>query len=161
VVTDPPIRHLPVRDSRLADPPIRVPRIPRSAQRRRRCAANLAGLVTLSRMADAAHPSLSETSSFSSAGDYAGLVSGIKSFATHHGGATAAIEYHGRRGARIVLSGQDGALLDHYAENTEQARQVCELAGVALRNEWAAELEEHMRPSRDLWRSMGRRVFSR
>ena len=32
-----------------------------------------------------------------------GLVSGIRSFAAGHGGATAVIEYVGRRGARIVL----------------------------------------------------------
>jgi hypothetical protein len=114
-------------------------------------------------MADGAHTSLQQTSSSSSSaiGGYAGLVAGIKSFASHHGGATAAIEYHGRRGARIVLSGQDGALLDHYADSTDQARQACERAGVALQNEWERELVEQMRPSNDLWRSMGRRVFSR
>src|SRR5262245_2200509 len=38
-----------------------------------------------------------------------GLVAGIRSFAAGHGGATAVIEYVGKRGARIVLVGEDGS----------------------------------------------------
>lgn len=91
----------------------------------------------------------------------AGLVSRIKSFAAGHGGATAVIEYVGRRGARIVLVGQDGAWGDHFAESTDAARAACARAGVSLDNEWERELIEQMRPSNDLWRSMGRRIFSR
>ena len=34
-------------------------------------------------------------------------------------------------------------------------------AGVTLENAWERELLEHMRPSNDLWRSMGRRTLSR
>ena len=90
-----------------------------------------------------------------------GLVSGIKAFAAGHGGATAVIEYVGRRGARIVLVGQDGAWGDHFAESTEAARAACARAGVSVDNEWERELIEQMRPSNDLWRSMGRRIFSR
>jgi hypothetical protein len=88
-------------------------------------------------------------------------VAGLKSFAAGHGGATAVIEYVGRRGARIVLVGQDGVWGDQFAESTEVARAACESAGVPLENEWERELTESMRPSNDLWRSMGRRVFSR
>jgi hypothetical protein len=92
----------------------------------------------------------------------AGLVSGLRSFAAGHGGATAVIEYAGRRGAKIVLVGQDGTGgVDHFAESTAAARAACAKAGVSVENEWERELVEQMRPSNDLWRSMGRRVFSR
>ena len=105
-------------------------------------------------MADGAHTSFKHLSSN-------GLVAGIKSFAAGHGGATAVIEYAGRRGARIILIGQDGTSGDQFAENTTQAREACESAGVALENEWERELVEQMRPTNDLWRSMGRRILSR
>jgi hypothetical protein len=91
----------------------------------------------------------------------AGLVSGLKSFAAGHGGATAVIEYVGRRGARIVLVGQDGVWGDHFTDSTETAREACAKAGVQIENAWERELVEQMRPSNDLWRSMGRRVLSR
>jgi hypothetical protein len=71
------------------------------------------------------------------------------------------IEYVGRRGARIVLAGQDGSSADHLAENTDTARAACAKAGVEVDNAWERELVEQMRPSNDLWRSMGRRVLSR
>jgi len=90
-----------------------------------------------------------------------GLVAGLKSFAAGHGGATAVIEYVGRRGARIVLVGQDGAWGDQFADSTDMARAACAKAGVNVENAWERELVEQMRPSNDLWRSMGRRVFSR
>lgn len=89
------------------------------------------------------------------------LVSGIKSFASDHGGAKAVIEYVGRRGARIVLVGEDGAWGDQVAPSTDVARSACEKAGVTVENAWERELMEQMRPSNDLWRSMGRRTFSR
>ena len=90
-----------------------------------------------------------------------GLVAGLKSFAAGHGGATAVIEYVGRRGARIVLVGQDGTWGDQFTDSTETARAACAKAGVTIENEWERELVEQMRPSNDLWRSMGRRVLSR
>jgi hypothetical protein len=90
-----------------------------------------------------------------------GLVDGLKSFATGHGGAKAVIEYVGRRGARIVLVGEDGSWGDHFAEGTDVARAACAKAGVAVENQWERELIEQMRPSNDLWRSMGRRNLSR
>ena len=89
------------------------------------------------------------------------LVSGIKSFAADHGGAKAVIEYVGRRGARIVLVGEDGAWADQFAAGTDVARSACQSAGVEVENEWERELIEQMRPSNDLWRSMGRRHLSR
>ena len=51
--------------------------------------------------------------------------------------------------------------VDSFAESTAAARAACEKAGVSVENEWERELVEQMRPSNDLWRSMGRRVFSR
>jgi hypothetical protein len=89
------------------------------------------------------------------------LVSGIKSFAADHGGAKAVIEYVGRRGARIVLVGEDGVWEDQFAGGTDIAREACVTAGVEVQNEWERELIEQMRPSNDLWRSMGRRQLSR
>lgn len=90
-----------------------------------------------------------------------GLIAGIRSFAAGHGGATAVIEYVGKRGARIVLVGEDGSWGDQFAEGTDIARAACEKAGVTVQNEWERELMDHMRPSNDLWRSMGRRVLAR
>ncbi|GGM61480.1 hypothetical protein GCM10011608_53210 [Micromonospora sonchi] len=90
-----------------------------------------------------------------------GVVAGIKSFAAEHGGARAVIEYVGKRGARIVLVGSDGAWGDQFAEDTVQAREACAQAGVAVENAWERELMDQMRPSNDLWRSMARRTMAR
>ncbi|WP_432836811.1 hypothetical protein [Dactylosporangium sp. CA-092794] len=90
-----------------------------------------------------------------------GLIAGLKSFAEDHGGAKAVIEYVGRRGARIVLVGEDGVWGDQFAEGTDIARSACAQAGVTIENAWERELLEQMRPSNDLWRSMGRRTLSR
>lgn len=90
-----------------------------------------------------------------------GLVAGIKSFAAGHGGAKAVIEYVGKRGARIVLVGSDGAWADQFADGTDVARQACAKAGVAVENAWERELMDQMRPSNDLWRSMARRTMAR
>jgi hypothetical protein len=91
----------------------------------------------------------------------AGLVTGIRSFAAEHGGAKAVVEYVGKRGARIVLVGEDGAWADQFAEGTDVARQACAEAGVTVENEWERQLMDQMRPSNDLWRSMARRNLSR
>lgn len=89
------------------------------------------------------------------------LTAGIKSFAAGHGGAKAVIEYVGKRGARIVLVGEDGEWSDQFADDTNVARKACESAGVEVENEWERELMEQMRPSNDLWRSMSRRSMAR
>jgi hypothetical protein len=90
------------------------------------------------------------------------LTAEIKSFAAGHGGAKAVIEYVGKRGARIVLVGQDGEWADQFApQGTDAARKACATAGVEVENEWERELMEQMRPSNDLWRSMSRRTMAR
>ncbi|MEU6075299.1 hypothetical protein [Micromonospora sp. NPDC047074] len=90
-----------------------------------------------------------------------GLVAGIKAFAAGHGGAKAVIEYVGKRGARIVLVGEDGVWGDQFADDTVQARHACAKAGVTVENAWERELMDQMRPSNDLWRSMARRTMAR
>jgi len=115
-------------------------------------------------MADGSHTTLGVSPSSSAAPlptSGPGLVAGLRSFAAGHGGATAVIEYVPRRGARIVLEGNDGTSVDHPVESTETARAACSKAGVEIENGWERELVEQMRPSNDLWRSMGRRVLSR
>jgi hypothetical protein len=89
------------------------------------------------------------------------ITAAMKTFATVHGGARAVIEYVGRRGARIVLVGEDGEWADYFADGTDVARQACATAGVDVDNEWERELIEQMRPSNDLWRSMSRRILAR
>jgi hypothetical protein len=92
----------------------------------------------------------------------AGLVHGLRAFAAGHGGATAVIEYAGRKGARIVLVGGDGVTgAEQYAESTEAARVACAQAGVGIEHEWERELTEQMQVSTDLWSARGRRVLSR
>ncbi len=89
------------------------------------------------------------------------LVSAIRSFAEAHGGATAVVEYVGRRGARIVLVGGDGAWGDQFAPGTDVARRACAEAGVQVENGWERELIATMRPNPDRWRDMGRRRLAR
>src|SRR6476661_1708674 len=113
-------------------------------------------MPSVERMADGSSTTLTETTDPDGT-----LVAGLKSFAAGHGGATAVIEYVGRRGARIVLVGEDGEWADVAASSTDIARQACESAGVAIQNEWERELIDLMRPSNDLWRSMGRRSLTR
>ena len=90
------------------------------------------------------------------------LIAGIRSFAGDHEGATAAIEYlGGRRGAKIVLTGGDGALAERIVPDTRVARAACLRAGISIEKTWEQELMDQMRPSNDLWRSAGRRVLTR
>jgi hypothetical protein len=92
----------------------------------------------------------------------AALVAGLRAFAANHGGASAVIEYAGRKGARIVLSGRDGSDGgEQYAESTEAARAACAKAGITVEHEWERELTEQMRVSTDLWGARSRRALTR
>lgn len=112
-------------------------------------------------MADGSDTTLMTTERPGTADVPAGLVAGIQSFAAGHGGAKAVIEYVGKRGARIVLVGEDGEWADQFADGTDVARRACAKAGVEVEKEWERELMDQMRPSNDLWRSMSRRALSR
>lgn len=90
-----------------------------------------------------------------------GLVEGISEFKEGHGGATAVIEYVGRRGARIVLVGEDGSWGDQMAPATDVARVACAEAGVSIAPAWERELADRMRGGAGLWRSMRRRASRR
>jgi len=90
-----------------------------------------------------------------------GLVTSLKSFAANHDGATAVVEYVGRRGARIVLIGGDGAWEDQFASGTDVARQACASAGIPVENSWERELVAQMRPSPQRRQSMARRTLAR
>ena len=89
------------------------------------------------------------------------LVGDLRSFVGDHGGAKATIEYIGRRGARIVLVGEDGVWADQFAPGTDVARSACVEAGVVVENSGERELLDQRRPSNDLWRSMSRRTLAR
>ncbi len=90
-----------------------------------------------------------------------GLVEGIEDFKDGHGGASAVIEYVGRRGARIVLVGEDGSWGDQMAPATDVARDACARAGVAVVPSWERELADRMRGGSVLWSSMRRRSLAR
>jgi hypothetical protein len=71
------------------------------------------------------------------------VVDGLKQFTAAHDGATAVIEHVGRRGARIVLVGTDGAFGEAPAPATDVARAACQAAGVTVENGWDRELTEN------------------
>lgn len=85
----------------------------------------------------------------------------VKEFVQAHSGASAAVEYLGRKGAMIVLTGGDGATAELPVASLDAARAACEQAGVAVDNGWERELTELARPSNDLWRSRSRREMAR
>lgn len=90
-----------------------------------------------------------------------GLVTGLRSFASEHDGVKAIIEYAGRRGARIVLVGEDGVWADKFAPATDVARHACATAGVPVENGWERELMSQMRPSDEHRRPIVRRSLAR
>lgn len=70
----------------------------------------------------------------------------LRGFAAKHGGASAVVEYLGRRGARIVLVGDDGTWGDQVVpEGVDAAKAAVEAAGVTLVDGWPRELVEKMR----------------
>src|SRR3712207_9588464 len=89
------------------------------------------------------------------------LTADIKSFAGRHGGAKAVIEYVGKRGARIVLVGEDGEWTDQFAAGTDVARKACATAGRAGGKERGRERPGQWRPRHHLWRSLARRSTAR
>ncbi len=89
------------------------------------------------------------------------LVTDIEEFKQAHDGATAVIEYVGRKGARIVLVGGDGSWGDQFAPATDVARKACTQAGVSIMSSWEREISDRMRGGSKLLRAMRRSVFAR
>ncbi|NUR74179.1 MAG: hypothetical protein HOU81_25500 [Hamadaea sp.] len=88
------------------------------------------------------------------------LTSVVAAFAAANDETVAAIEYLGKRRARIVLTSTEQALVVP-AATVEVARQACEDAGVPVDNGWERELTELSRPTNDLWRARARREMAR
>jgi hypothetical protein len=84
-------------------------------------------------------------------------VAALKKFAARHGGsARAAVEYLGRRGARVVLVGADGTWGDLVLSDVDSAAAACAAAGVTVVDGWPRELSEAVRTSGTEWGRMGR-----
>jgi hypothetical protein len=112
-------------------------------------------------MADASTAPAEEPDSTSALEIPSGLVADIEEFKEAHDGASAVIEYVGRRGARIVLVGEDGSWADQFAPATDVAREACTKAGVSILSSWERELSDQMRGGSKLLRAMRRGVFAR
>lgn len=107
-------------------------------------------------MADGSHTTLTAAQPESEP-----LVAGLRSFAGEHGGATAVIEYVGKRRARIALTGGDGASADHVAPGTDIARSACDEAGIPLEKSWERDLIDQITPGDDLLSRVERRALAR
>lgn len=75
-------------------------------------------------------------------------------FAKAHGGAEAAVEYIGERGARIVLVGQDGAWGDLVAPSYDTAREAVQAAELTLVDDFGGEMAGRVRTGPYEWRRM-------
>lgn len=82
------------------------------------------------------------------------LARSMGAFAKKHGGADANVEYLGRRGARIVLVGQDGTWGDLVAPTYELARAAAATADVTVREELGGDVAARMRTGRYEWHRM-------
>lgn len=88
------------------------------------------------------------------------LTTVVAAFAAANDETVAAIEYLGKRRARIVLtSGQEALVVP--AVSVEAARAACAAASVPVDNGWERELTELARPTNDLWRAQARRQLTR
>ena len=82
------------------------------------------------------------------------LTAGIKSFAGEHGGAKAVIEYVGKKGARIVLVGEDGGWGDLVAPTYAIAQQAVEKAGITVHEDFDGEFAAKVTTGRYEWTRM-------
>jgi aspartate aminotransferase-like enzyme len=78
----------------------------------------------------------------------------VRVFGRRHGGAEACVEYLGRRGARLVLVGQDGAWGDLVAPTVEMARAAAASAEVTVRDAFDGEMAARVRTGPYEWRRM-------
>jgi len=78
----------------------------------------------------------------------------MNAFARAHGGADASVEYLGRRGARIVLVGQDGSWGDVVAPTYELARAAAGSADVTVQEDFGGDMAARLRTGRYEWHRM-------
>jgi hypothetical protein len=78
----------------------------------------------------------------------------IGAFSRRHGGAEAAVEYLGHRGARIVLVAGDGAWGDLVAPTYAVARAAADRAGVTVHESFDSELAARVRTGPYEWSRM-------
>jgi hypothetical protein len=78
----------------------------------------------------------------------------IRAFAGAHGGAEGQIAYLGRKGARIVLVGEDGRWGDLVAPSHDLARQATEKAGITVHEAFAGDLAAKVRTGPYEWSRM-------
>jgi hypothetical protein len=89
------------------------------------------------------------------AADDAEAVEPLRRFAREHGSATAVVTYLGRRGARIVAVGADGAFGDAVVSSVAAGHLVCAEAGIDVSDEWTRELSDAIRFTAAERRRMG------
>ncbi|MFC9928194.1 hypothetical protein [Streptomyces sp. NPDC127190] len=78
----------------------------------------------------------------------------ISAFAKAHGGAEGQVAHIGRRGARIVLVGEDGGWGDLVAPSTEIARKAVEKAGITTHESFDGEFAAKVRTGAYEWKRM-------
>ncbi|MEU9355870.1 hypothetical protein AB0D65_33960 [Streptomyces griseoloalbus] len=82
------------------------------------------------------------------------LAQQISAFAKAHGGAEGQIAYLGRRGARIVLVGEDGGWGDLVAPSFEIARKAAEKAGITVHEDFDGEFAAKVKTGPYEWSRM-------
>ncbi|MEU6536208.1 hypothetical protein [Streptomyces sp. NPDC047000] len=82
------------------------------------------------------------------------LTKWIGTFSAAHGGAEGQVAYVGRRGARIVLVGADGAWGDLVAPSREIALTAVGKAGITLHDSFDGELAAKVRTGPYEWKRM-------
>ena len=78
----------------------------------------------------------------------------IGSFAKEHGGAEGQIAYIGRRGARIVLVGEDGGWGDLVAPSYELAEQAVAKSGITVHESFDGEFAAKVKTGPYEWKRM-------
>ncbi|MGW2490706.1 hypothetical protein ACWCV9_26310 [Streptomyces sp. NPDC001606] len=78
----------------------------------------------------------------------------ISAFAKAHGGAEGQVAHIGRRGARIVLVGEDGGWGDLVAPSTEIAQKAVEKAGITTHESFDGEFAAKVRTGAYEWKRM-------
>ncbi|MDH6227538.1 hypothetical protein [Streptomyces sp. MJP52] len=82
------------------------------------------------------------------------LAKEIGAFAAKHGGAEGQVAHLGRKGARIVLVGEDGNWGDLVAPTYEVARKAVEKAGITVHEEFDGEFAAKVRTGPYEWSRM-------